>query len=164
MSGGRVRGTGYFYPLAAVHSSSVSALACIGCRGCIYVKISHRATFVDLFSELEAATADLLQEAPLHDASQAMDTASLPEEPQVAPVAAFPDPLPWASDSHFHIDRCRAAYWLLQSASVSDVCALSFPSRFQVRIRRAVANFCDASTYPSADEIDTVTTSGHAPS
>ena len=39
------------------------------------------------------------------------------------------EPQHWASDAHFHLDRCRAAFRLARTASVADVCDASYPSQ-----------------------------------
>ena len=53
-------------------------------------------------------------------------------------------------------------YRLSKTASVTDVCDASYPSQHPVRLSRAVANYCDFSSYPSVEEVAAVVQSGHA--
>ena len=70
--------------------------------------------------------------------------------------------LPWAIDSHFHLDRARS---MLRSpgASVDDLCKLIQSDReYRVRLTEGVVIFCDPQTYPTQEEMQHLQSQGYA--
>lgn len=74
--------------------------------------------------------------------------------------AMLPKP-PLAFDSHCHLDRCRKDFRLRPDASLQEICAKAQPDdKHVVALEGVVANFCDPETYPSPEEIRTLTNQG----
>ena len=69
--------------------------------------------------------------------------------------------LPERIDSHFHLDRSRAALGKPR-ASVEDLCKQVRPYRqFRFKLTGEVIIFCDPKTYPSSEEVQHLTQAGY---
>ena len=69
--------------------------------------------------------------------------------------------LPEGIDSHFHLDRSRAALGKPR-ASVEDLCKHVSPDRqFRFKLTRGVIIFCDPETYLSSEEVQHLTQDGY---
>ena len=69
--------------------------------------------------------------------------------------------LPEGIDSHFYLDRSRAALGK-QKASVEDLCKQVCPDReFRFKLTGGVIIFCDPETYPSNKEVQHLTQAGY---
>ena len=74
--------------------------------------------------------------------------------------ASLPRP-PLAFDSHCHLDRCRTEFGLPRTASLQEICDQIRPDENrEVTLEGVVASFCDPVTYPTPEEVHTLTSQG----
>ncbi|MEW8542640.1 MAG: hypothetical protein AB2693_03825 [Candidatus Thiodiazotropha sp.] len=68
---------------------------------------------------------------------------------------------PLAFDSHCHLDQCRLEFRFPRTASLQQTCAHVRPDvDREVTLEGVVASFCDPDTYPTPEEVRSLTDQG----